>query len=149
MVSPIGIIYSSNITPDRDTGIGEYSLNDFDRALRYGISPSAKTLYPAMPYPSYARLRDENVAALCLFHARCHAGACRASRNRDPLAAVDALAVGNLAKAVRAGSGSPSFDRNPLLRSGGRARRLSGARIGALQQLPYSPCAHAAGESAR
>jgi alcohol dehydrogenase (quinone), cytochrome c subunit len=67
MVSPIGIIYSSNITPDRDTGIGEYSLNDFDRALRHGISPSGKTLYPAMPYPSYARLRDEDVAALYIY----------------------------------------------------------------------------------
>jgi mono/diheme cytochrome c family protein len=67
MVSPIGIIYSSNITPDRDTGIGEYSLNDFDRALRHGISPSGKTLYPAMPYPSYARLRDEDVLALYVY----------------------------------------------------------------------------------
>ena len=52
MASPIGIIHSSNITPDRDTGIGRYSLNDFDRALRYGVSPSGNTLYPAMPYPS-------------------------------------------------------------------------------------------------
>jgi mono/diheme cytochrome c family protein len=67
MVSPIGIIYSSNITPDRNTGIGEYSLNDFDRALRHGISPSGKTLYPAMPYPSYARLRDDDVAALYVY----------------------------------------------------------------------------------
>jgi mono/diheme cytochrome c family protein len=67
MVSPIGIICSSNITPDRDTGIGKYSLNDFDRALRHGISPSGTTLYPAMPYPSYARLRDEDVAALYVY----------------------------------------------------------------------------------
>jgi mono/diheme cytochrome c family protein len=64
IASPVGIIYSSNISPDRDTGIGAYSLNDFDRALRHGISPSGKTLYPAMPYPSYARLRDEDVLAI-------------------------------------------------------------------------------------
>ena len=64
LISPIGIIYSSNITPDRETGIGGYSLNDFDRALRYGISPSGSTLYPAMPYPSYARLRDDDVLSL-------------------------------------------------------------------------------------
>jgi mono/diheme cytochrome c family protein len=67
MASPIGIIYSSNITSDRDTGIGKYSLNDFDRALRHGISPSGNTLYPAMPYPSYARLRDEDVLALYIY----------------------------------------------------------------------------------
>jgi mono/diheme cytochrome c family protein len=64
ILSPIGTIYSSNITPDRDTGIGGYSLNDFDRAVRYGIAPSGRTLYPAMPYPSYARLRDEDVLSL-------------------------------------------------------------------------------------
>jgi alcohol dehydrogenase (quinone), cytochrome c subunit len=67
LVSPVGIIYSSNITPDRDTGIGNYSLNDFDRVLRHGILPSGKTLYPAMPYPSYARLRDEDVLALYVY----------------------------------------------------------------------------------
>jgi alcohol dehydrogenase (quinone), cytochrome c subunit len=67
MVSPIGIIYSSNITPDSDTGIGAYSLNDFDRAVRHGISPSGDTLFPAMPYPSYARLRDQDVAALYVY----------------------------------------------------------------------------------
>jgi alcohol dehydrogenase (quinone), cytochrome c subunit len=64
IASPIGAIYSSNITPDRDTGIGRYSLNDFDRALRHGISPSGVSLYPAMPYPSYARLRDDDVLSL-------------------------------------------------------------------------------------
>jgi mono/diheme cytochrome c family protein len=67
IASPLGIIYSSNITPDRDTGIGNYSLNDFDRALRHGISASGKTLYPAMPYPSYARLRDEDVLAMYVY----------------------------------------------------------------------------------
>jgi mono/diheme cytochrome c family protein len=67
LASPVGIIYSSNITPDRDSGIGNYSLNDFDRALRHGILPSGKTLYPAMPYPSYARLRDEDVLAIYIY----------------------------------------------------------------------------------
>jgi mono/diheme cytochrome c family protein len=64
MASPIGTLYSSNITPDRETGIGGYSLDDFDRALRHGIVPSGATLYPAMPYPSYARLSDDDVQAL-------------------------------------------------------------------------------------
>jgi alcohol dehydrogenase (quinone), cytochrome c subunit len=96
MVSPIGIIYSSNITPDPDAGIGEYSLNDFDRALRHGISRSGKTLYPAMPYPSYARLRDEDVLALYLYFmhgvAPVHA-ANRATEIRWPLSMRWPLAI--------------------------------------------------------
>lgn len=64
MATPIGSLYSSNITPDQDTGIGKYSLNDFDRAIRHGITPDGRTLYPAMPYPSYAKVSDGDVRAL-------------------------------------------------------------------------------------
>ncbi len=64
VASPLGNIYSTNITPDKDTGIGGYSLDDFDRAVRHGIAPDGRTLYPAMPYPSYARITDEDVRAL-------------------------------------------------------------------------------------
>lgn len=64
IASPIGTIYSSNITPDPQSGIGRYSLDDFDRALRHGIAADGRTLYPAMPYPSYARLGDDDVRAL-------------------------------------------------------------------------------------
>jgi mono/diheme cytochrome c family protein len=61
--SPLGTIYSTNITPDRETGIGTYSLQDFDRALREGKSPRHH-LYPAMPYPSFAKLSNDDIAAL-------------------------------------------------------------------------------------
>ncbi len=64
MGSPLGIIYSTNITPDPKTGIGTYSLEDFDRAVRRGIAQDGHRLYPAMPYPSYAKLTDADVAAL-------------------------------------------------------------------------------------
>ncbi len=64
VASPLGNIYSTNITPDKTTGIGAYSLDDFDRAVRHGITPDGRTLYPAMPYPSYARITDEDVRAL-------------------------------------------------------------------------------------
>ncbi|MFJ7439673.1 c-type cytochrome [Methylorubrum thiocyanatum] len=67
METPIGRIFSTNITPDRETGIGAYSLDDFDRAIRHGIVPGGTTLFPAMPYPSYARLTDEDVRALYAF----------------------------------------------------------------------------------
>jgi mono/diheme cytochrome c family protein len=64
MGSPLGVIYSTNITPDPETGIGTYSLEDFDRAVRRGIAKDGHRLYPAMPYPSYAKLTDADVAAL-------------------------------------------------------------------------------------
>ncbi|SEM22532.1 Cytochrome c, mono-and diheme variants [Pseudoxanthomonas sp. GM95] len=64
IASPIGTIYSTNITPDADTGIGTYTLNDFDRAVRHGITPAGGTLYPAMPYPSYIRMTDADTRAL-------------------------------------------------------------------------------------
>jgi len=64
IASPIGNMYSTNITPDKTTGIGNYSLNDFDRALRHGIAKDGSSLYPAMPYPSYAKMNDQDVRAL-------------------------------------------------------------------------------------
>jgi alcohol dehydrogenase (quinone), cytochrome c subunit len=64
MGTPLGAIYSTNITPDPETGIGGYSLADFDRAVRGGIAKDGHRLYPAMPYPSYAKLTDADVAAL-------------------------------------------------------------------------------------
>lgn len=65
--SPIGTIYSTNITPDKATGIGSYSLQDFDLALRHGVRADGTTLYPAMPYPSYAFLHDDDIKALYAF----------------------------------------------------------------------------------
>jgi mono/diheme cytochrome c family protein len=62
--SPIGTIYSTNITPDPDTGIGNFSIDQFDRAVRRGIGKRGDTLYPAMPYPSYSHLSDEDIGAL-------------------------------------------------------------------------------------
>jgi len=62
--TPIGKIYSSNITPDKGTGIGDYTLADFDKAVRHGVAKSGDTLYPAMPYPSYAKVAPSDINAL-------------------------------------------------------------------------------------
>jgi alcohol dehydrogenase (quinone), cytochrome c subunit len=67
MGTPMGVIYSTNITPDPDTGIGSYSLADFDRAVRSGVAKDGHRLYPAMPYPSYAKITDEDLKALYTF----------------------------------------------------------------------------------
>jgi alcohol dehydrogenase (quinone), cytochrome c subunit len=64
IASPLGSIYSTNITPDKETGIGKFTLDEFDRAVRHGIDDEGVTLYPAMPYPSYALMSDEDIAAL-------------------------------------------------------------------------------------
>lgn len=64
MASPIGKIYTTNITPDKATGIGNYTLEDFDNALRHGIAREGYTLYPAMPYTSYAYVKPDDVKAL-------------------------------------------------------------------------------------
>ncbi|QNK34426.1 cytochrome c [Serratia sp. JUb9] len=67
MATPVGKIYTTNITPDDETGIGRYTLADFDRAVRHGVARDGHRLYPAMPFPSYQKLSDEDVAALYAF----------------------------------------------------------------------------------
>jgi mono/diheme cytochrome c family protein len=64
MGSPFGTIFSSNITPDPNAGIGRYSYDDFVRAVREGVAPGNKRLYPAMPFPSFAKIDDNDMRAL-------------------------------------------------------------------------------------
>ena len=64
MQTPIGTIYSTNITPDKATGIGGYDFADFERAVRHGVRKDGAPLYPAMPYVSYSVLTDKDVQAL-------------------------------------------------------------------------------------
>ena len=64
LTTPFGRMVTPNITPDKDTGIGNYTAEDFARAMKAGIAPGGKLLYPAMPYPSYARMSDADIAAL-------------------------------------------------------------------------------------
>ena len=70
MGTPLGAIYSTNITPDSQTGIGSYALADFERAVRRGIARDGRHLYPAMPYPSYSKLSAADVTALYRFFMR-------------------------------------------------------------------------------
>lgn len=62
--TPMGSVYSTNITPDAQTGIGRYSFAQFDRAMRKGVAADGRNLYPAMPYPSYAKMTDGDMHAL-------------------------------------------------------------------------------------
>jgi thiosulfate dehydrogenase len=62
--TPMGRIYSTNITPDPATGIGRYTLGEFEGALRRGVKANGENLYPAMPYPSFTKISDGGVKAL-------------------------------------------------------------------------------------
>ena len=64
MQTPMGTIYSTNITSDKNTGIGNYSYGDFERAVRRGVRPDGVPLYPAMPYVSYVVVSDNDIQAL-------------------------------------------------------------------------------------
>ena len=61
---PFGTLYSTNITADKATGIGDYSDADFLNAVRHGVRRDGTRLYPAMPYPSYTYLTDADVLAI-------------------------------------------------------------------------------------
>ena len=61
--TPFGKIYSTNLTPDA-TGIGQWPLPAFQRAMREGISRDGHYLYPVFPYTSYAKTTDDDLTAL-------------------------------------------------------------------------------------
>ena len=62
--TPFGKLVAPNITPDKETGIGNYSTEDFKRAMTKGVAPGGKRLYPGMPYPYYARMDDASLTAM-------------------------------------------------------------------------------------
>ncbi len=62
--SPFGAVYSPNLTPDRDTGIGGWSDDDFYRALHEGIAPNGSHYYPLFPYPNFTRMTRDDVVAI-------------------------------------------------------------------------------------
>jgi mono/diheme cytochrome c family protein len=61
---PFGTLYSSNITPDHETGIGDWSDSDFLAAVHKGIGRQGEHLYPAFPFTSYTMMTDDDVLAI-------------------------------------------------------------------------------------
>ncbi|MFG1344224.1 molybdopterin cofactor-binding domain-containing protein [Xanthobacter autotrophicus DSM 431] len=64
METPFGTVYSTNLTPDPETGIGRWSYAAFERAMREGISRDGRHLYPAFPYTAFTRASDTDLQAL-------------------------------------------------------------------------------------
>ncbi|MFO1350699.1 MAG: cytochrome c [Gammaproteobacteria bacterium] len=64
LVTPFGTFYPPNITPDKDTGIGGWSDEDFIRALGEGVSPQGDHYYPAFPYTAYTGITRQDMLDL-------------------------------------------------------------------------------------
>jgi len=65
--TPFGGIYASNITPDKETGIGNWTERDFYRAVRHGKGKEGEHLYPAMPYNAYVKVSDQDMHDLWMY----------------------------------------------------------------------------------
>lgn len=65
--TPFGVVFSPNITPDRETGIGGWRFSDFTRALRWGTAPDDSHYLPVFPFPFYNRLADRDIEDLKAF----------------------------------------------------------------------------------
>src|SRR4051794_23525706 len=65
--TPFGAIWSPNLTPDRDTGLGAWSDDEFYRALHDGVARNGARYYPAFPYPYFTRMTRDDVLAIRAF----------------------------------------------------------------------------------
>src|SRR5680860_99385 len=65
--TPFGTFYVPNITPDKETGIGNWTIPQFIKAMREGVSPSGEHYYPAFPYTSYQRMAEKDLVDLKSF----------------------------------------------------------------------------------
>jgi len=65
--TPFGAVYSPNLTPDRETGIGAWSDEDFRRAFREGVAPDGSHYYPAFPYAYFTKLTRDDLLAIRAF----------------------------------------------------------------------------------
>jgi nicotinate dehydrogenase subunit B len=64
METPFGTLYTTNLTPDAETGLGRWSFSAFQRAMREGVSRDGHHLYPAFPYTAFAKTSDDDLQAL-------------------------------------------------------------------------------------
>ncbi|WP_047306756.1 c-type cytochrome [Pseudomonas fluorescens] len=126
METPIGVIYSTNITPDK-TGIGDYSFEDFDQAVRHGVAKGGGTLYPAMPFPSYARVSDADMQALYAYFMKGVAPVVRDNQDSDipwplsmrwPLAIWRWMFAPSVKPSTAAAGGDPVISRGAYLVEG-------------------------------
>ena len=89
--TPAGIFVTPNISPDAETGIGNWSLNEFANAMLNGVSPDGSHYYPSFPYTSYTQDdRERCCRSLCLSENT----ACRGSGQTSPMNSIRSLPCG-------------------------------------------------------
>lgn len=117
---PVGTLYSTNISPDKQQGIGDYSEREFSRAVREGVAKGGQRLYPAMPYNAYAKLSDQDIHALYTYFMQGVKPVGQPNRDNDIpwyLAARWPLRIWNAINAPQpVNSHSPSADSDPIKR---------------------------------
>jgi len=114
METPVGTVYSTNITPDPATGIGGYSYDEFAAAVRDGVAKGGHKLYPAMPYPSYTKVSDADMQALYAYFTKGVTAVSQKNKDTDipwPLSMRWTLAVWN-ALYVDFGRHQPAADKD-------------------------------------
>lgn len=62
--TPFGTLFSTNISPDTQTGIGTWSELDFRNSMRHGVRPNGEHLYPAFPYTAFTKVTDSDISAI-------------------------------------------------------------------------------------
>jgi len=66
-LGPAGIIFTANITPDEETGIGSWTDEEIETAIRIGVNPDGRRLFPLMPYRNYFNMAEDDMQALIAF----------------------------------------------------------------------------------
>jgi hypothetical protein len=79
MNTPFGVMYSPNITPDRETGIGAWTFDEFKKAVHSGIRADGKFLYPTMPFDAFTKISEDDLKALWSYF-RSHPSSSRTGR---------------------------------------------------------------------
>ena len=123
--TPFGTVYSTNLTPDAETGIGRWSFVAFRRAMREGLSRDGSHLYPAFPYTAFTRTSDDDLAALYAWlmaqppvSARAPTTALRFPFNQRPLLALWNALYLDTGPRVASPQTSPAWQRGEYLVNG-------------------------------
>lgn len=134
MATPFGTLYSTNITPDVATGIGNWSFTAFDRAMRRGIARDGRHLYPAFPYTAFSKMTDGDMQALYAYLMSQPAvrQSNPANQMRFPFNLRPLMAGWN-ALFLRRGISTRSATKRAV-----ESRRLSGQRARPLRRLPFA-----------
>ncbi len=130
--TPVGVIYSSNITSSIERGIGKWTAQDLRRALHEGIAADGSRLFPAFPYTSFTQMTDEDVDALYAYMRTVAADEYQPPDNDLVFKLRWGMAVWNAL--FRTGTLQARSETNPGMES----RRLSGGGVGSLRRLSYS-----------